>query len=150
MERRFVADPRARALIVVDTHDPVGDRELDAAMRAAASLAHGLALTGGCGVLLPGDRRPTVLRPDLRSFSELHARLALLGPSASTPGGPPLRQANGPIVWVTASHEIPVLSLRKGAGWIVAPHPLAVGAAVEFRVAGCIGQRLAAVWKEAA
>src|SRR5207245_2736904 len=76
--------------------------------------------------------------------------LARLGPSASTPRGRSLRQANGPIVWVTASHEIPVLSVRKGAGWIVAPHPLAAGAAVEFRVAGCIGQRLAAVWKEAA
>src|SRR5213078_5296541 len=59
MERRFVADPRARPLVVVDSHDPVGERELDAAVRAAASLAHHLAQHGGCGVLLPGDRRPT-------------------------------------------------------------------------------------------
>ena len=34
--------------------------------------------------------------------------------------------------------------------WVVAPHSLAAGVSVEFRVAGCIGQRLAAVWKEAA
>jgi hypothetical protein len=32
----------------------------------------------------------------------------------------------------------------------VAPHALAAGAPAEFRVGGCIGQRLAAVWKEAA
>jgi uncharacterized protein (DUF58 family) len=150
MERRFVADPRARPLLVVDSSDPVGDRELDQAMRAAASLAHRLARGGGCGVLLPGDRRPTILRPDLRSFSEVHARLALLERSDSPPGGASLRLSRGPIVWVTASHAIPTLPVRQGLGWIVAPHPLAAGAAIEFRVAGCIGQRLASVWKEAA
>jgi hypothetical protein len=53
-------------------------------------------------------------------------------------------------VWVTASHAIPSLPARMGAGWVVAPHPLAAGAPAEFRVGGCIGQRLAAVWKEAA
>jgi uncharacterized protein (DUF58 family) len=148
MERRFVADPRARALIVMDAHDPVGDRELDAAVRAAASLAYHLARSGGCAVLLPGDRRPTMLRPDMRSFADLHARLALLGPSAHMPA--PRGRGMGPVVWVTASNSIPVLSSREGVGWIVAPHALAPGAPAEFRVAGCIGQRLAAVWREAA
>jgi uncharacterized protein (DUF58 family) len=149
MERRFVADPRARPLIVVDAHDPVGERELDAAVRAAASLAYHLARAGGCGVLLPGDRRPAMLRADMRSFSELHARLALLEPSAGVPvlGR---KRGTGPVVWVTASHAVPSLPARMGAGWIVAPHPLAAGAPAEFRVGGCIGQRLAAVWKEAA
>ena len=78
MERRFVADPTARPLVVVDSHDPEGERELDAAMRAAASIAYHLARAGGCGVLLPGDRQPTLLRPDMRGFAEVHARLALL------------------------------------------------------------------------
>ena len=148
-ERRFVADPRARALIVVDSHDPVGDRELDSAVRAAASLAYHLARSGGCGVLLPGDRRPTLLRPDMRGFADLHARLALLEPAAVAPTVS-RRPGAGQIVWVTASHAIPALPARLGAGWIVAPHPLAAGAPAEFRVGGCIGQRLAAVWKEAA
>ena len=149
MERRFVADPRARALVVMDAHDPVGERELDAAVRAAASLAYHLARAGGCGVLLPGDRRPLVLGPDMRSFAELHARLALLRPAQAMPA---LKRSSGggPVVWVTASHAIPILPGRLGAGWIVAPHALAAGAAVEFRVAGCIGQRLASVWREAA
>jgi uncharacterized protein (DUF58 family) len=150
MERRFVADPRARPLVVVDASDPVGARELDAAMRAAASLAHRLARTGGCGVLLPGDRRATILRPDMRSFTEVHARLALLEPTETPPAGAALRMSRGPIVWVTASYAIPTLPVRQGLGWVVAPHALAAGAAVEFRVAGCIGQRLAAVWREAA
>jgi uncharacterized protein (DUF58 family) len=149
MERRFVADPRARPLIVVDSHDPVGDLELDSAMRAAASLAYHLARNGGCGVLLPGDRRPLMLRADLRSFAEVHARLALLEPASASPVIS-RRPAAGPVVWVTASRAIPALPTRLGAGWIVAPHALAAGAPAEFRVGGCIGQRLAAVWKEAA
>jgi uncharacterized protein (DUF58 family) len=150
MERRFVADPRARPLLVVDSHDPVGERELDAAMRAAASLAYHLARAGGCGVLLPGDRRPTLLRQDMRAFAEIHARLALLEPESSYPALSRRRGGGGPVVWVTASHAIPSLPARMGAGWVVAPHPLAAGAPAEFLVAGCIGQRLAAVWKEAA
>jgi uncharacterized protein (DUF58 family) len=150
MERRFVADPRARPLVVVDSHDPVGERELDAAMRAAASLAYHLARGGGCAVLFPGDRRPTQLRPDLRSFAEVHARLALLEPADVHPAVSTRPGSSGPIVWVTASRAIPSLPARMGGGWIVAPHPVAVGAAAEFRVGGCIGQRLAAVWKEAA
>jgi uncharacterized protein (DUF58 family) len=149
MERRFIADPSARPLLVVDSHNPVGERELDAAVRAAASLAHHLARHGGCGVLLPGDRRPTLLRQDMRSFAEVHARLALLEPSSSYPAVS-RRPGAGPVVWVTASHAIPSLPARLGAGWIVAPHPLAAGAPAEFRVGGCIGQRLAAVWREAA
>jgi uncharacterized protein (DUF58 family) len=149
MERRFVADPRARPLIVVDSYRPVGERELDSAMRAAASLAYHLARHGGCGVLLPGDRRPLMLRADLRSFAEVHARLALLEPASASPAIS-RRPGAGPVVWVTASHAIPALPARLGAGWIVAPHALAVGAPAEFRVGGCIGQRLAAVWKEAA
>ncbi|MEA2482600.1 MAG: hypothetical protein QOC55_547 [Thermoleophilaceae bacterium] len=149
MERRFVADPRARPLIVVDSHDPEGERELDAAMRAAASLAYQLSRGGGCSVLLPGDRRPALLRPDMHAFAEVHARLALLAPASAVPAVA-RRTGAGPIVWVTASRLIPSLPARMGAGWIVAPHALAAGAPAEFRVGGCIGQRLAAVWKEAA
>lgn len=149
MERRFVADPRARPLVVVDSFEPAGERELDAAARAAASLAYHLARHGGCGVLLPGDRRPALLRQDMRSFAEIHARLALLQESAAIPAVAS-RPGAGPVVWVTASHRVPPLPARMGAGWIVAPHPLAAGAPVEFRVGGCIGQRLAAVWREAA
>jgi uncharacterized protein (DUF58 family) len=134
---------------VVDAYQPVGERELDAAVRAAASLAFHLGRAGGCGVLLPGDRRPTLLRQDMRSFPEIHARLALLEPASAYPALA-RRPGGGPVVWVTASHAIPSLPARLGAGWIVAPHPLAAGAPAEFRVGGCIGQRLAAVWKEAA
>jgi hypothetical protein len=85
----------------------------------------------------------------MRSFDEVHARLALLEP-ASAAVTISRRPGASQIVWVTASHAIPALPARLGAGWIVAPHPLAAGAPAEFRVGGCIGQRLAAVWKEAA
>ena len=149
MERRFIADPRARPLVVIDSHDPDGERELDAAVRAAASIAYHLARAGGCGVLLPGDRRPTLLRTDLRTFSDIHARLALLEPAAAMPSLT-ARSGAGSVVWVTASRTIPALPSQLGAGWIVAPHALAPGAPAEFRVGGCIGQRLAAVWRDAA
>ena len=149
MERRFVADPSARPLVVVDSFEPVGAKELDAAVRAAASLAYHLARHGGCGVLLPGDRRPTLLRQDMRGFADVHARLALLEEANAYPAVSS-RRGSGPVVWVTASHAIPSLPARMGAGWIVAPHPLAAAAPAEFRVGGCIGQRLASVWKEAA
>jgi uncharacterized protein (DUF58 family) len=149
MERRFIADPRARPLVVVDSHDPAGERELDAAVRAAASLAYHLAAAGGCGVLLPGDRRPTILRPDMRTFSDIHARLALLEPASSMPSLN-VRTAAGSVVWVTASGTIPALPTQLGTGWIVAPHPASPGAPAEFRVGGCIGQRLAMVWRDAA
>ena len=149
MERRFIADPRARPLVVVDSFEPEGERELDAAVRAAASLAFHLARAGGCGVLLPGDRRPTVLRSDMRTFDDVHARLALLEPSSGMPSLSG-RSGIGSIVWVTASRTIPALPPQLGAGWIVAPHPVSPGAPAVFRVGGCIGQRLAAVWREAA
>lgn len=149
MERRFVADPSARPLIVIDSHDPIGERELDAAVRAAASLAHHVARAGGCAVLLPGDRQPTLVGQDLRGFAEVHARLALLEPAASAPALT-RRAGSAPVVWVTASRLVPALPARNGSGWIVAPHALAPGAPIEFRVGGCIGQRLAAVWKQAA
>jgi uncharacterized protein (DUF58 family) len=148
MERRLVADPRARPLLVVDSHDPVSEHALDSAMRAAASLAWYLAHAGGCGVLLPADRKPTLLKPDLRNFAEVHARLALLGPAGAPPSLGP--RPSGPVVWVTAATHLPGLPASLGAGWVVAPHAIAPGAPAEFRVGGCIGQRLAAVWREAA
>lgn len=148
MERRLVADPRARPLVVVDSYTPVGEHELDSAMRAAASLVWDLARGGGCGVLLPGERRPTMLKPDLRNFPEIHAQLALLGPAGAPPSLGP--RPGGPVVWVTASRSLPAIPASLGAGWVVAPHAIAPGAPAEFRVGGCIGQRLAAVWREAA
>ena len=59
MERRLRADGDTRPLVVLDPRRPAREEDLDAAVRAAASLCVHLARAGGCALLLPGDRRPT-------------------------------------------------------------------------------------------
>ena len=55
---------------------------LDAAVRAAASLALDLGRAGGCGLLLPGDQRPTAIDPELNRWPVAYRRLALVTPQA--------------------------------------------------------------------
>ena len=76
VERRLRADTDTRPLVVLDPRGAAGDAPLDAAVRAAASLAVHMARDGGCALLLPGDRRPTVLEPTLAAWEHAHARLA--------------------------------------------------------------------------
>src|SRR3954468_14027104 len=72
-ERRLRADTDTRLLVVLDPRG-AADEALDAAVRAAASLAVHLARAGGCALLLPGDRRPTALEPTLAAWDHAHAR----------------------------------------------------------------------------
>ena len=58
-----------------------------AAVRACASLAVHLARHGGCALLLPGDRRPVTLDPELAGWPHLHARLALVSEHADVSDG---------------------------------------------------------------
>ena len=81
-QERFLATAsESRPLVVLDPRGAAGEDELDAAVRATASLARALASRGGCSVLLPGDRRPTDLGETLAGWAQLHARLALIGPA---------------------------------------------------------------------
>ena len=142
MERRLVADEAQAPLVVVDPRHPSGPEELDQALRAAASLCVHLARNGGCGLLLPGDRRPAQIDRELYGFAELHARLALLEPQA---GAPPLECVAGTstVVWVTAANTRAgaLAQLRASARYLVSPHPQP-GWPVRFTVAGCAGQCL--------
>jgi uncharacterized protein (DUF58 family) len=142
MERHLVADADQRPVVVVDPRAPSSAEALDQAIRAAASLSVRLARDGGCALLLPGDRRPALLDPQLRAWPELHARLALLQPGA---GGPPisgLARASA-VLWVTAAPGagVPLGRLPAAARYLVSPHRHA-GLPVDFTVAGCSGQRL--------
>jgi uncharacterized protein (DUF58 family) len=78
MERRLRAEGDTRPLVLLDLRAPASRDAADAAVRASASLAVALARDGGCAVLLPGDRRPTVLEPTLAGWPALHARLAVM------------------------------------------------------------------------
>lgn len=146
IERRLRAESDARPLVVVDARAPAREEDLDAAVRAATSLAHELAAEGGCAVLLPGDRRPTLLDADGSSWAAIHARLALV-----EAGGPPpaaVGQARrGAVVYVAARvvDRLPaaLATAARGARLLVVPGELP-GRAPAFTVAGCTGYALRA------
>ncbi|MDX6675630.1 MAG: hypothetical protein QOH11_3048 [Solirubrobacteraceae bacterium] len=147
LERRLQPEGEGRPLVVLDAAGPAEADDLDAAVRAAASLAHALARGGGCSILLPGDRRATALEPDGRGWPAVHARLALVGP-----GSPP--SALGAAA--AGAHAVYYVAARRGAR---APHRLLrghghqrvvlvvpggfAGRRAAFAVAGCSGYVLA-------
>jgi len=79
LERRLRADSDTRPLVVLDPRAPASEEDLDAAVRAAASLTLHFARRQGCALLLPGDRRANVVEPDLLGWPQAHVRLALVG-----------------------------------------------------------------------
>ena len=85
IERRLRADGDNRPLVVLDSRLAGASEELlDAAVRAAASLALDLGRAGGCGLLLPGDQRPTAIDPELNRWPVAYRRLALVTPQAGS------------------------------------------------------------------
>jgi uncharacterized protein (DUF58 family) len=82
------ADASTRPLVVLDTRCPDGSSaQLDAAVRAAGSIVLELARRGGCGLLMPGERRASEIDPDLARWPAAHTRLALVegGPEERPP-----------------------------------------------------------------
>ena len=147
LERRLRPEGEGRPLVVLDAAGPAEADDLDAAVRAAASLAHALARGGGCSILLPGDRRATALEADGRGWPAVHARLALVapGPAASALGA---AAAGAHAVYYVAARRgarAPQRMLR-GHGHqrivLVVPGHLA-GRRAAFTVAGCSGYVLA-------
>ena len=124
IERRLQADTDQRPLVVLDAR--VRDRDpapLDAAVRAAASIALELARRGGCGLLLPGQTRATMLDAELAAWPAAHARLAVVGTPADTVAGsqrpPALANAaarGGPLVYVAAVCHGRLAAALAGAG----------------------------------
>jgi len=141
LERRLRADSDTRPLVVLDPRAPASEGDLDAAVRAAASLVVVLARAGGSALLLPGDRRPIPLDPELAGWPHLHARLALV--VADTPptlSG--LAARRGPIVYVAArrlTRPPRALAHAPGGGRVLVV-PAVIGTRrPSFTVAGCMG-----------
>ena len=145
-ERYLRADGTSQPLVVLDPREAASEEDLDAAVRAAASLAHLLASSGGCGVLLPGDRRPTELTGTLTGWPQIHARLAMIGP-AGTLSLVSVAQRRGPVVFVSARMRTALPPALAGGGGamrvLVVPGTLA-DAKAAFAVAGCNGYVLGA------
>ncbi len=150
-ERRMTADGDRRPVVVLDPRGAATEEHLDAAVRAAASLAHHLAARGGCGLLLPGDRRAAILDPTLAGWAHVHARLALVQPGPGLALGA-VAHRRGAVLFVSArvSTRLPA-TLAGGAGAtrvLIVPAQLPRAAA--FAVAGCHGYVLGAARRRGA
>ena len=143
-ERFLAAASESRPVVVLDPRGAAGDEALDAAVRAAASLARALAEAGGCAVLLPGDRRPVELGETLAGWAHVHARLALIG-AATGPALASLAQRRGPIVFVSArlrARMPQALGPAHGATRIIVVPGALADRHPMFAVAGCSGYEL--------
>jgi uncharacterized protein (DUF58 family) len=134
IERRLRADGDNRPLIVLDSSLAGASQELlDAAVRAAASLALELGRAGGCALLLPGDQRPTTIDGELSRWPPAYRRLAHV--SARGGGGRPalgaVRTRSGPVIYVTPtpSERLAAALTSSGGGGavLVVPHEEIVG-----------------------
>jgi uncharacterized protein (DUF58 family) len=112
MERKLISEADSRPIVVLDPRAPSSPDALDAAVRAAGSLAVHFGKRTGCALLLPGDRRATVIEPDLLAWPAVHVRLAILddktGPSLSA-----AQNRRGLVVYVAAR---PVDGAPRGLG----------------------------------
>ena len=140
MERRLIAESDSRPLVVLDPRAPSSPEALDAAVRAAGSLALHFAKRSGCALLLPGDRRAQLVEQDLGNWHTLHVRLALLDDQA----GPSLVAAQnrrGLIAYVSAravDRAPRALGRTPGGLLLVMPGEIPGRRAV-LEVAGCRG-----------
>jgi hypothetical protein len=130
-----VAGGERRPLVVFDPRG--GDSNArDRAMRAAASLCVELARGGGCDLLLPGERRPLRVDPELRAWPEAHVRIALSSPRAAPAISP--GTAGAAVLWVTAGAAPPrSLGRPHPASYLIVPDGAERTAA--FLVSGCVG-----------
>jgi uncharacterized protein (DUF58 family) len=122
-QRRLAPPPTGLPLVVVDTADVSDPRAVDWAARVAAGVVLRLARTGGCRVLLPGDRSATTVTDTAADWRGVHRRLALVEPAAGPAGWAPPGTGQAPVVWIRAA--------RAAAEELVAqPRPLPPGVAV--------------------
>ena len=145
-ERYLRADGDSRPLVVLDPRSPESEEHLDAAVRATASIAHALARSGGCAVLLPGDRRPTELAEALTGWPHVHARLALIGPGGA-PSLSAVASRRGPVVFVSARRRLrlpPALANGHGAARVLVVPGTIDERRATFAVAGCTGYLMGA------
>lgn len=150
LERRMRAERESGPLVVLDTRCAGPDERIDAAVRAAASLAHELGRRVGCELLLPDARRPLRIEPDMAAWPDAHVCLALVegGPKASPPSLS-ARPRGGILFYVAAQREhLPIQLIRGGHLSAVLVLPRDVAAPVRrpprFEISGCIGYLLSA------
>jgi uncharacterized protein (DUF58 family) len=148
LERRMQVERDAGPLVVLDVRCTGNPERVDAAVRAAASLAHELGRRTGCELLLPGDRRALQIEPDLAAWPDAHVRLALVegGPDVAPPSLS-TRPRSGVIFYVAAQREqLPAQLIRPGNWGVVLVLPNDVRPPArrsrQLEVSGCSGYLL--------
>jgi uncharacterized protein (DUF58 family) len=136
IERRLVAGGEPRPLVVFDPRGPADPSHLERAMRAAASLCYELGRTGGCDLLLPGERRTFTIDAGLRSWPEAHVRIAVSPLNAGPPSLSAVRSSA--VLWVSAGQGLPASLRRLRAGSFLIT-PTGSRRVAAFRVSGCFG-----------
>jgi uncharacterized protein (DUF58 family) len=112
-ERRVIAAPRGMPLVVVDLSGAPAAEAIDWTLRAAAGQIHGLAQSGGCRVLLPGERHPIPVENLAEGWPAMHRRLAglrgLVGVAAAAvgPGAIQIRAAQAPMLAAAGVGSLP-------------------------------------------
>jgi uncharacterized protein (DUF58 family) len=164
IERRLQADGDARPLVVLDARTPAasgraGVELVDAAVRAAASLVLEFSRAGGCGLLLPGEQRPTMIDRELMAWPAAYARLAVVegGSDSRAPVLGSMSARGGAMVYVAASpvERLGAVLSAPGGGPtvlvvpeadLVSGHPRGVRSAARptLTVSGCEGFLLGA------
>jgi uncharacterized protein (DUF58 family) len=139
IERRLVAGGEPRPLVVFDPGGGPDPDHRERAMRAAASLCVELGRSGGCDLLLPGERRTLTIDPALRAWPEAHVRIAVSNLDARPSLLPALR--GSAVIWVTAGRALPA-ALRglRGGSFLITPS--GSRRAAVMRVSGCFGYPL--------
>lgn len=144
MERRLRVTESLRPLVVLDVRGAPNPDALDAVVRAAASLTLALAREGGCALLLPGERRPSMIGPDLAAWPASHVRLALVegGDRVPAPALGGAGQRRGPLLYVSVRRldRLPpaAQAVARGPASLIVPGRLP-GREAQFTVAGCNG-----------
>jgi uncharacterized protein (DUF58 family) len=149
LERRLRAGRDTGPLVILDLRSEGPTPDIDAAVRAAASLTLELARRTGCELLLPGDRRPLRIATDLGGWPGAHARLALIegGPDVAAPW-PSSGARGGAIFYVAAeARRLPPRLVRSAQAGLVLVLPGGIspgrGVVPRFEVSGCRGYLLA-------
>jgi uncharacterized protein (DUF58 family) len=112
-ERRVISSPRGMPLVVVDLSGAPSEGAVDWTLRAAAGQIQVLARTGGCRVLLPGERLPIPVENVVEGWPTVHRRLASArgsrtpAPPSAPPGAVHIRATQAPSFAESGARRLP-------------------------------------------
>ena len=138
-ERHLAAAGDAAPLVVLDPSGSRTAEDLDAAIRAAASLTVHLARLGMCELLIGGARRRISVEGSARARLAALVALAVVEPTDRSPRLP-RGEHHSSVIWV-AAHPAPRMPPGIGRGFVVTPEPMP-GRVVAFTVSGCSGHAM--------